>query len=348
MVSTFRINQLEFTLTQTVTDAVNSGVQTGSVLTQNYAIQNLTDAANSFSLFRYLDGDLYLNDDTLDDGGGVMRQGGQLVLFETDISGSDDDDNTFIGITASGGTQPQTGAYSITPYTGYPNFVLDDSVYGDNDDDGFTDGVYDVTLLLRRDFLIPAGQSQIFTTTTLFGNATPPAPGSAESLPLLPSSTEVGETPVYHFDLPAGYQPEQVIWIDPVIAVGYTYEVTDGTFFSVTAPSMSAVPDTDGYLISVGGITSTLLAGQTYAFASGVTLFTLSGIDEALGLNPNNPLAFPTGIALANMAVGSTDITMTPITADTTPSAIPLPATGLLLVGGFGLLGGLRRRRRAS
>lgn len=347
-ITRFSVNQLEFTLTQTVQDTFEGVDRTGSILTQSFAIRNLTDVPNTFSLVRYLDGDLYLNDNSLADGGGVLTQGGQLVLFETEASGAANDNDTFVGITASGGTQPVGGGFAVVTCCGVDQIPLPNTVDNDNNADGFTDTAFDVTLQLQRDFSIGVGETQVFTTTTLFGNGVPPAPGSTESLPLLPDRTEIIDgVQVFSFDIPATYTPETVIWIDPIIAVGYTYAVTGAEFFSVTAPSLAAVADGDGlYTLTVAGLGPISLAsGASYSFGPGVTSFTLTGIDPTLGLDPSNPLAFVTGIALTNIN-GSATVTMTPITVETSP--VPLPASLPLLLAGLGGIAALRRLRRTQ
>lgn len=347
-VTRFNVNQLEFTLTQSVQDAIQDGVQSGSLFTQSYSIRNLADVPNSFSMVRYLDGDLYLNDNSLLDGGGVLNQVGQLVAFQTEASGAANDNDAFIGITATGGTQPAGGGYAVQQCCGVNSYPLPNTVDNDTNGDGFADVAYDVTLQLQRDFNLGANETQVFSTTTLFGNGAPPALGSVESLPLLPDSTTiVAGVPVYSFDIPATYAPETVIWIDPVISVGYTYEVTGAEFFSVTAPSLAAVADTDGYIVTVGASSFALASGASMMFGAGVTSFTITGIDPLLGLDPSNPLAFVTGVALTNLS-GLATVTMSPITVDTTPSAVPLPASFLLLGAGLFGLGAMRRKAKIA
>ena len=345
VVSSFSIGALAFTLTQTLQDTFSNAVRTGSILTQTLQMTNVGVDPLDFALVRYLDGDLYFNDGTLADGGGVLQVAGQTVLFETDASGSASDADTFVGITAEGGS---FGGYAVQDCCGVNVMPLPNTVHNDTNGDGFVDTAFDVTLQLQRDFSLAAGAGQVFSTTTLFGSGVPPAPGSAESLPLIDSDPELNEdgVPVYSFEIPDSYQPGQVIWIDPVVAVGYTYEVTGSSFASVQAPSFAAVADPDGYVLTVGGVDIALASGATYVFAPGVTSFTLSGIDPALGLDPNNPQAFVTGISLGAFSQTSAIVTMTPVTANV--SAVPLPATGWALIAGIGGLAALRRRRRAA
>ncbi|WP_108258977.1 hypothetical protein [Mangrovicoccus ximenensis] len=348
MVSTFSVNNLAFTLTQTVADAIEDGVQTGSVLTQSFVIENTADVANSFEMYRYLDGDLYLTDQSLADGGGVTSMAGNIVVYQTDVLDGQTAEDTFIGITLSG-----EGAQGISYAVDHCcdlNLPLGNTVAEDLDGDGVTDETYDVTVSLGTSYQLAAGGSGSFVTTTIFGNGEPPVAGDSESNPILPSATSGDEVPAFDFVIPVvELVPMETFFIDPDIAVGYTYEVTGAAFHSVTAPSLVAVPDGDGsYVLSYGGNDYVLLAGATHVFSAPVGSFALSGIDVALMLDPSDATAFVTGISLTDFdpLAANVTITQTPVTVfvpDMPP--VPLPAPVLLLAGGLGGLAGLRRLR---
>jgi hypothetical protein len=102
------------------------------------------------------------------------------------------------------------------------------------------------------------------------------------------------------------------------------------------------VPDDDGFILKVGGLDPVEIeSGETIVFSqlnlSNVTEFSLLGIDPALGLQPDDPLAFVTGLAFFNQA--ETTLTQTPITAN----PIPLPASAWMLLSAAGGLVLLRR-----
>lgn len=174
--------------------------------------------------------------------------------------------------------------------------------------------------------------------------------GATEFDPILPSNPPNPVTGAFEIVIPDGVEAGEVTWIDPPVAVGYEYEVTGGEFATVTAPSLATVADIDGYLITVGTQTALIAAGQTVDFFDifGVnpTFVTLTGIDEALALDPANVIAFPTGVSFTARTF-QTVVTMTPITMDDNVGAVPLPASMLLYLGGLAGFGFVARRRRA-
>ena len=184
-----------------------------------------------------------------------------------------------------------------------------------------------------------------------------PIPGVNPTTPVLPSTPPAG-TPVgtFSFDnLPIGaikdangklIGVETPLWIDPVVAIGYTYKTGAGgpNFLAITLPSLGQVPDANGYEVWVFDgkkwvLAATVPAGGTYTFpAGGVAQFQIRGINPDIKVDPANPLAFPAGIVFTGP--GTANVTMTALTSQ-------VPAPGVLSLLGLGLtaLATTRRKR---
>ncbi len=300
-----------------------------------------------------MDGDL---EDFGDDAGGILTLAGSQVLFETDAVGGVNDPATFLGITASGGTTPATNRFDIDEFSDLRSRIdngdpLRDTITNDEDDDGFIDEAFDVTLALRNEFHLEPGATDTWTTQTLWGDASPKdaGPGSSQSFPILPDNDEPPW--IFTIDPPGG----ETLWYDPVIAIGYDYEIVSGeSFASVTLPTGindPSIPYLVTYQNSGGTTINEVVAGGgsvDFSGDGGVDAFTITGIDPNLLLDPNDPLAFPTGLSFTG--TGQTTFMMTPLTFDTdagSGNTVPAPgAAGLLALGLLGL--GLRGMRRGA
>ena len=203
--------------------------------------------------------------------------------------------------------------------------------------------------------LADAGDSILDTTVYLssFGASTPNEEerGETEFNPILPSNPPDPITGEFVIELEV-VEAEVVVWVDPPVAVGYTYEADSGEFFSLVAPSLATVPDLDGYLVTVGGTTVSLAAGASLnffdMFGENPSSFTVSGIDPDIELDPFNPLAFPLGVSFVASAF-DVNIDVTPTIVNTgDPNVVPLPANFLLLTSGMLGLGAMRRRQKRS
>ena len=124
-----------------------------------------------------------------------------------------------------------------------------------------------------------------------------------------------GPVPVYSFKAPV--DPGQMIFIDPVVAIGYEYAIGAGdpNFASVKLPNGIGNSLYDLYLFNGYKyfFKARLNGGVPYNFGRrGVDRFLILGIEKEAGLDPNNPTAFITGLTFTRS--GEFSGTMTPIT----------------------------------
>ena len=138
----------------------------------------------------------------------------------------------------------------------------------------------------------------------------------------------------------------QTVFIDPLVAIGYDYEIGAGdpNFASVTLPT--GIGDNMFELLLWDGsawvFADNLTGGIEYSFGTdGVDRFRILGIETSANVDPNSATAFITGLTF--VSDGTFSGTMTPLTATTPiPATLPLFASGL---GGLGFLGWRRRKR---
>ncbi|WP_232410994.1 nidogen-like domain-containing protein [Methylophilus sp. 5] len=149
----------------------------------------------------------------------------------------------------------------------------------------------------------------------------------------------------YQFEF--NVQLNQRVFIDPLVAVGYDYEVTGNQFTSVLLPLLTA--DTDGYAIyalgnvTPGGLLGTVMGGTVFDFAAPLSGFTVVGIDTAAMLSPGNTTAFVTGLTFLN--AGVVTMSQTPITSFV--AQVPEPSSYAMLLCGLAGLIAARRQMRA-
>lgn len=127
-------------------------------------------------------------------------------------------------------------------------------------------------------------------------------------------------------------------YYDPIVAVGYDYEIGEGNpnFSSFVLPSLGDdLYELHLFEESVADyIFESFVGAETiYNFVDGgVSKFRILGIETDLGLDPNDPTAFITGLSFFSDGVFTG--TMTPTTVET--EVVPLPASITLLF--FGLM----------
>ncbi|MEM9135756.1 MAG: CHAT domain-containing protein, partial [Cyanobacteria bacterium P01_F01_bin.42] len=178
--SEFQIGSLVFELDQMVAEDFQNSQRSGSTLNQSYTITNTGSLPVAFELIRYLDGDLDFDGSLLDGGGSLVRDG-QQILFETDRAGLAADSTTFVGISGTGGSSVTDNRFEAASFSGLRSRILQgdplqNRIFGDGDDaDSFVDigQDFDITLALRNQFSLNAGESTSYSTSTFFGSGAP-------------------------------------------------------------------------------------------------------------------------------------------------------------------------------
>jgi hypothetical protein len=177
-------------------------------------------------------------------------------------------------------------------------------------------------------------------TTKLAGFA-----GVIASDPVLPQTVSTGPGGVTQFDfnlLPGagGAGVSFPIFVDPEMALGYTYTVKSGpNIAAVLIPKALAHGDAS-FVLEIDGVGSfALQAGIEFDLLAlnpaGFKSFRIVGIDPAEALDPNDAQAFVTGLRF--VGAGEVSLSQEAITS------VPEPTEAWLLAVGLGLLS-LRRR----
>ena len=189
-------------------------------------------------------------------------------------------------------------------------------------------------------FLATGNNAHILRRSSSFFNFTP-LEGSGPPNVFLPTVVNG----VYNFAI-TNVGPTSVTFIDPFLAIGYDYAIGAGNpaFASVLPPT--GIGDNMFDLFLWNGVAFLdsgidLVGGVQYFFgAAGVEQFSIRGIEEAAGLDPNDVTAFITGLTF--ISEGSFTGTMTPLVV---AIDVPEPGTLALIFAGILALTGCRRFR---
>ncbi len=170
------------------------------------------------------------------------------------------------------------------------------------------------------------------------------APGGSFANPVLPIDESEDGTFIFSvINIEEGAPGlDGFLFIDPEVTVGYEYQV--GGDVAVTEILLPLLGDLDGYNVELlldgqWTVVGSVLDGGSFTFEDAVKGFRVTGISPALGLNPENPVAFITGLKFNQP--GQAELSMTSITAE-----VPEPTTWALALSSLLLVGVLRARRR--
>lgn len=164
----------------------------------------------------------------------------------------------------------------------------------------------------------------------------------------------VSDLPGWFFDLVV--VPEQVVFIDPDVAVGYDYYSDSGiNFYSVVLPTGFDDNLFELWLMTANGwvFDQILTGGVEHVFAQGgVSSFRILGIDVDAMLDPNDPVAFVTGVSFVGDPTGAPvntqvrQVAITEFVDDSVTSVNEPNGLALMLIAMGGLVLVARRKKK--
>lgn len=224
----------------------------------------------------------------------------------------------------TGSASNGTGGLGGTP--AQAGFDAGDNVNYFSLPDSFTNSILNIANTTN----VVGGDAGFWSFSILNGQT----PGTTAENPLLPVVADGS----YNFDF--NVQENQQIFVDPDVAIGYDYEVTSGpNIASVLLPTGIGDGEYDLYLWNNTDYVflTSLTGGTAYTFLNGgVRRFRILGIEVSANLDPNNTLAFITGLTFTS--AGNVSLTQTPLV-----TSVPVPTAGLLMISGLLSLASVRR-----
>ncbi len=148
----------------------------------------------------------------------------------------------------------------------------------------------------------------------------------SEMFPFMPTKMEVIRLPNYKIQITYFIEcfvmANITVWIDPVLAIGYNYFIDKGPdVVSIQLPKGIGDNKYDLWLFDEeskdfkdSGID--IVGGKSYKFEKPVRQFSIRGIETSAGLNPEDGMAFPSGLAFSASS-DEVQVRMIPISVDT-------------------------------
>jgi hypothetical protein len=160
-------------------------------------------------------------------------------------------------------------------------------------------------------------------------NGTTAEPGTEETNPILPSTTDANGT-FFFSNVPSGR------WFDPPLVFGYEFTMSRPGSLFTEIMNFPSGPSFGNLTVTAGGNTWTGQQSGMSLNLGGVTSFRITGISPLLD-NPNGA-AFPIQLAFSTPTAA---FSMTPLASN-----VPEPGTVALSLTGLAAVMWLRRRRR--
>ncbi|MCI5177935.1 MAG: hypothetical protein D3911_01175 [Candidatus Electrothrix sp. AW3_4] len=145
--------------------------------------------------------------------------------------------------------------------------------------------------------------------------------GATIDNPILPSDITINPNGLITFHINITVEIVGIIYIDPVIAVGYDYFIDHGPRVrDIELPKGIGDNKYNLWVFNpeLNDFTDSgveLVGGEKYTFETPVRKFSIRGIEVDAGLDPKDQRAFPTGLAFDR--TGKVSMRMIPITVDT-------------------------------